>query len=299
MGGGLRGATNPPLSARSGASERGPTWRDGRPLFVAEAPGGAPAPGSLDAPETLSMDEHEFVWIGLADPTDDELAILQTKFDLHPLAVEDAQHAHQMPKVDVYGNQMFVVTRTAHLEDGRIAYGETAIFVGPRFIISARHGSTRGHIELRHQLEAAPALLQHGVDYVLHAILDFIVDGYTPVVEAIEDEVLEMERRALDTFLGRAEVTRIFTVRRDLMKFRRVLGPMEEMAGRLTHLDFPCLDAEVKPYFRDVLDHVRRVQSRVGGLGEVLTSVFEVSGLLETQRQSAITRKLAAWAAIE
>ena len=120
-------------------------------------------------------------------------------YDLHPLAVEDALKADQLPKVDVYGDQLFVVARTAHLEDGVIAYGETAMFVGHSHIISVRHGSARTHRALRDQLEAAPHLLMHGVDYVLHAILDFIVDGYLPMVEAIEEEVLAMEHRRRST----------------------------------------------------------------------------------------------------
>jgi len=252
----------------------------------------------LKAPGSLDLTEGEFAWIGLYEPDEDELRILQDRFGLHPLAVEDALKAHQIPKVDVYGDQLFVVARTAHLEGEDIGYGETDFFVGPSHIITVRHGSARAHIELRQQLEAAPTHLKHGVDYVLHAVLDFIVDGYFPIVEAIEEEVLAMERRALDAFLDREEVSRIFDLRRDLMRFRRILGPMEEMASRLEHHDMPCIDAEVQPYFRDVRDHVRRVASLVEGVRDILSSVFEASTLLEQQRQGAIVRQLAAWAAI-
>jgi magnesium transporter len=203
-----------------------------------------------------------------------------------------------MPKIDVYGDQLFVVARTAHLEDEVIGYGETDIFVGQTHLITVRHGSARAHVDLRQHLEAAPAHLKHGVDYVLHAVLDFIVDGYFPIVEEIEEEVLSMERHALDSFLSRNEINRIFAMRRELMRFRRLLGPMEEVANRLEHHDQPCIDPEVRPYFRDVGDHVRRVASLVEGLRDVLASVFEVATLLEQQRQSDITRRLAAWAAI-
>lgn len=243
-------------------------------------------------------DKSEFVWIGIANPTAEELRLLQQKYDLHPLAVEDALKADQLPKVDVYGDQLFVVARTAHLQEGAIAYGETAIFVGHSHIISVRHGSARTHQALRHQLEAAPSLLTHGVDYVLHAILDFVVDGYLPLVEAIEEEVLEMERRTIDHFLGREEINRIFARRRELIRFQRVLGPMSEVASKLVRQDLPCVDPETRLYFSDVLDHVRRVQTMVDGLREVLNSVFEFSNLLEQQRTGAITRQLAAWAAI-
>jgi magnesium transporter len=246
----------------------------------------------------LELAAGEFVWIGLHEPDATELRTLQDRFGLHPLAVEDALAAHQLPKVEVYGDELFVVTRTAQLIDDHIAYGETCIFVGPNHVITVRHGSARAHSGLRAQLEASPGLLRHGVDYVLHAILDFVVDGYLPIVEGIEEAVLLMEQQALDAFLSRYEIRRIFQLRRELVRFRRILGPMEEVAGRLEHLDTPCVDPEVRPYFRDVLDHVRRVSSRVDGLRETLGSVLEVSNLLEQQRQGAITRKLAAWAAI-
>jgi magnesium transporter len=253
---------------------------------------------SIDEKVDCPADKSEFVWIGLCDPTDDEMRVLQQQYGLHPLAIEDAVKADQLPKVDTYDDQLFVVARTAHLEGDTIDYGETAIFVGHSHIISVRSGSARSHKVLRAQLEASPTLLMHGVDYVLHAILDYIVDGYLPIVESIEDEVLAMEQRTLDHFLGRTEITRIFTLRRELVRFQRVLGPMSEVAGKIVRLDLPCIDVEAKPYFSDVLDHVRRVQTMVDGLRDVLSSVFEFSNLLEQQRTGDITRQLAAWAAI-
>jgi magnesium transporter len=253
---------------------------------------------SIDEKIDCAHDKSEFVWIGIADPTVEELRTLQEHYDLHPLAVEDALKADQLPKIDVYGEQLFVVARTAHLEADEIAYGETAMFVGHSHIISVRHVSARTHRALRDQLEAAPSLLMHGVDYVLHAILDFVVDGYLPMVETIEEEVLAMEQRAIDSFLGRNEINRIFTLRRELIRFQRVLGPMGEVAGKFARQDLPCIDPETRPYFSDVLDHVRRVQAMVDGLREVLSSVFEFSNLLEQQRIGTITRQLAAWAAI-
>jgi magnesium transporter len=246
----------------------------------------------------LALNPGEFVWIGLVEPDEAELRLLQAQFRLHPLAVEDALSAHQLPKVEIYGQELFVVARTAEMVGGRISYGETHVFMGSRYIVTVRHGSARAHSELREHMEAAPGLLRHGPDYVLHALLDFIVDGYLPIVDGIEEEVLEMERSTLDAFLSRADIRRLFMLRRQLLRFRRILGPMDEVASRLEHLDTPCIDAEVRPYFRDVADHVRRVTSQVEGLRDVVASVFEVSNLLEQQRQGVITRKLAAWAAI-
>ncbi|MEW6538297.1 MAG: magnesium and cobalt transport protein CorA [Pseudomonadota bacterium] len=249
-------------------------------------------------PEELALEPGEFVWIGLYEPTDAEIDVLVERFKLHPLAVEDALAAHQMPKVEVYGRELFVVARTAMKIDDRLAYGETHVFVGDDHVVSIRHGSARAHNHLRTQLEASPLQLKKGPDFVLHGILDFIVDAYAPIVDDVEDSVLEMEQRTLDAFLSRLEIRRLFTLRRELLKFRRILGPMEEVLGRLQSLDLPCIDPDVRPYFRDVGDHVRRVNSRLGGLNDILSSVFEVANLLEQQRQGLITRKLAAWAAI-
>jgi magnesium transporter len=255
-------------------------------------------PISIEEKVDCADDKSEFVWIGIADPTEEEMHSLAASYNLHPLAVEDALKANQLPKIDVYDDQLFVVARTAHLEGEHIDYGETAIFVGHSHIISVRHGSTRAHTALREQLEKSPRLLMHGVDYLLHAILDYIVDGYVPLIEDLEEEVLEMETKAVDSFLGRDEVSRIFTVRRELIRFQRLLGPMGEVAQKLARQELPCIDPEVHIYFRDVQDHVRRTQARVDGLREVLISVFELSSLLEQQRTGTITRQLAAWAAI-
>ena len=246
----------------------------------------------------LRLKPGEFVWIGLHEPTDEEFDVLVQRYRLHPLAVEDALAAHQMPKVEVYGRELFVVARTAARIDERIAYGETHIFVGDDHVISIRHGSSRAHKTLRAQLEASPDELKRGPDFVLHGILDFIVDAYAPIVDESEDAVLEMEQKTLDAFLSRVEIRRLFTLRRELLKFRRIMGPMEEVTRRLQSLDLPCIDADVRPYFRDVSDHVQRVNSRLGGLNDILSSVFEVANLLEQQRQGGITRKLASWAAL-
>lgn len=246
----------------------------------------------------LALAEGEYLWIGLHEPSDDEFDVLVRRFHLHPLAVEDALTAHQIPKLEVYGSELFIVARTAQAKGDRILYGETHVFIGPNYVITIRHGSARAHTQLRAQLEASPHQLKHGPDFILHGVLDFIVDGYIPIIDAIEDKVLEMEQVALDRFLSRTDITRLFHLRRELLRFSRVLGPMEEVCVKLQSLDLPCIDREVRPYFRDVADHVRRVSSRAAGLRDILASVFEVSNLLEQQRQGVITRKLAAWAAI-
>ncbi len=243
-------------------------------------------------------EEGEFVWIGLAEPTPEELASVAACFGLHPLAVEDAQNHRQLPKAEQYGDQLFLVLRTAYLEGERIAYGQTALFLGPGFIVSVRHGSERAHSALRAHLEAAPSALAQGPDFVLHAIMDFIVDGYFPIVEQFEDEALAMETTTSDRFLGRDTILRIFAMRREVVRFQRVLGVMTDVAARLANVATPQIDADMRPYFRDVYDHVVRAEYRLGGLREILGSVMETSNVLEMQRQGETTRRLAAWAAL-
>jgi magnesium transporter len=242
--------------------------------------------------------QGDFIWIGLHEPGEGSLQKIQDHFCLHPLAVEDALDPRHLPKMETYGDHLFLVARTAHLHDDRIEYGNTAIFVGRQFIITVRHGSDRAHTRLRAQLEATPWLLKHGPDYVLHAILDFVVDGYFPVVDQVEEKVLAMEDHAIEMFLSRTETSRLFMVRRELFKLQRILGPMEDLASQFLNLHLPQIDNDIHPYFRDLLDHIRRLIYRVAGLRDTLTSVIETSGLLEQQRQGAITRQLAAWAAI-
>ncbi|MBB3808592.1 magnesium and cobalt transport protein CorA [Pseudochelatococcus contaminans] len=240
----------------------------------------------------------DFVWIGLLEPTAEEMTALQKTYNLHPLAVADSRVLRQLPKVDVFGDQLFVIAKTAHLENDRIYYGQTAIFVGEQHIITVRQGSARMHSDLRAHLEDSPQLLKHGPDYVLYAILDFIVNGYVPTVQTIEDSVLDMERHMLSSFLGRDEIARLFHLRRQLILFQRILGPMSEVTGRLATVELPVVNEKSHPFFKDVQDHVKRVETTVEGLREIMISVFEASNLFEQQRQGDITRKLAAWAAI-
>jgi magnesium transporter len=263
-------------------------YRDGK--VVREIDLGKSIP-QLEKPE-------DFIWIGLHGTDDGALKKIQDHFCLHPLAVEDALDPRHLPKLDVYGDHLFLVIRTLNLEHDHIGYGNTAIFVGKQFVITVRHGSNRAHSPLRSQLETTPWLLKHGSDYVLHAIINFVVDGYFPIIDSLEEEILAIEDRAFEMFLSRTETARLFNRRRELFRLQRILGPMEDVVGQILNLNLPQIDKESHPYFRDLLDHIRRVQYRVAGLRDALTSVIETSGLLEQQRQGAITRQLAAWAAI-
>ena len=254
----------------------------------------------------VALDEHvqwdksrsDFCWIALHDPTAEELHAIQTTYQLHPVAIDNAMHPLCPPKLEVYNDELYVVAQTAELVGDTIRYGKMAIFTGHNHLITVRHGHAGELGTLRKQLEASPALLGKGVDYVLHAILHRIVDHYLPIFEMIEDDVLAMERRSLGDFLGREDVARIFALRCELTHFQRTLGAMAELVRKLVRGHFPCISADVRPYFNDVADHVDRVQTMVNGLLQVLSSVFEFSSLLEAQRMGRNTRQLAAWAAV-
>ena len=253
---------------------------------------------ALDERVELNEDRSGFCWIALSEPSDDELSAIQTTYNLHPLAIDNAMHPLCPPKLEVYNDELYIVAQTAELVGDRIVYGKMAIFTGHNHLITVRHGNGGALGNLREQLEGSPTLIGKGADYVLHAILHRVVDRYLPIFEMIEDDVLEMERMSLDDFLGREEVARIFELRSELTRFQRTLGAMGELVRKLVRGHFPCISAEAAPYFSDVADHVHRVQSMVDGLLLVLSTVFEASSLLEAQRIGVITRKLASWAAI-
>jgi magnesium transporter len=256
-------------------------------------------PLAVDGTPRKQLPKQGFDWVGLAEPSQAELDLVRQQFALHPLAIEDALNGNQTPKVEVYGQQLFLIARTAVIGEGEnIAYGQTAIFLGRDFVVTVRQGSTRAHNDLRQRLEANAERLSEGPDFVAHAILDFVVDGYQPIIDHLETAVQTIEERAIDAFPEPATIRRIFRLRRQLRKFERIIGPMEEVCDRLTGHDLPAIDHSAQIWFRDVLDHTRRTLARVNGLKETLASIVDTAGLLEQHRQGEMTRSLAAWAAI-
>jgi len=238
------------------------------------------------------------VWIGLFEPSEDMLARVQAQFNLHPLAIEDAGKAHQQPKIEQYGESLFIVARTAQMLESRIAFGETHIFVGKGYVVSVRHGASVSYAKVRERCESCPTLLSHGEDYILYAILDFIVDNYAPVLEAINDEVEEIEDAILNKSLDHENIDRIYLLRRDLLRLRNAAWPLLDVCQRLAHTEAFAIDAAMQPNFRDVTDHVRRVKEEIDTLREVLAFAFEASLMTGQMSQTGITRKLASWAAI-
>ncbi len=249
---------------------------------------------ALDA-SMPQYDESAIIWIEALDPVDSDFAVLQERFGLHSLAVKESMSPVPVPKVHVYDDQIFVVLKMARLERDEIKYAGINAFLSRQHIITVRHGDNAAQVHAHEQLRSGSRLRP---DFILHAITDFVVNGYFPVVEMVEDEVLSLEQHLLDSFLDRDEITRLFRLRREAIHLQHVLTRMADVCGKLANLEVPCIGAEAKPYFRDVHDRLVRLDTMTRGLVEVIRAVFEASNLLEQQRQGITTRQLAAWAAI-
>lgn len=238
------------------------------------------------------------VWIGLLEPSDALLHKVQQEFGLNDLAIEDAAQAHQRPKLQRYGDSLFVVARTAEMVGDRIAFGETHLFVGCGYVVSIRHGPSTSYGKVRAHAEASPNLLKQGEAFILHSILDFIVDNYQAVIERVQDEAEEIENDLLAERLTPAQVKRLYILRRDLLRLRTGVGPLVELCRRLEHNDLLRMDAPMELLFRDVTDHVRSAQEEIDALREMLSFCFDASVQTSQSQQTIISRQLAAWAAI-
>ena len=253
---------------------------------------------SIDEAGEWSKRQGHVVWIGLLEPSYDLLGRVQAQLNLHDLAIEDAGKPHQHPKLEQYGDSLFIVARTAQLVEGRIAFGETHIFMGRGYVVTVRHGASTTYRTVRDQCESCPTMLSHGEQYILHAVLDFIVDNYMPVLETVHNEVEALEDGVLVTALHRTEIERLYMLRRDLLRLRSAAAPLAEVCQRLEHAEVLPIDTAMQLLFRDVSDHVRRIQSEIDSLRELLAFVVETSLMTGQMQQTAITRQLAAWAAI-
>lgn len=238
------------------------------------------------------------VWIGLHEPDMALLGAVQKQFDLHEFAIEDANNAHQRPKIEQYGEALFIVARTAQLVEGRIAFGETHIFVGEGYLVSVRHGASTSYKPVRERCESCPRALARGEDYILYAILDFIVDNYSPVLESIHEEIEDIEDDVLAHAITKAQIERLYMLRRDLLRLRNAIGPLVEVCRRLEHDELSMVRATMQPLFRDVTDHVRNIQERIDSMREVLAFAFEASLLVGQAQETAVSKKLASWLAI-
>ncbi|MEX2194496.1 MAG: magnesium/cobalt transporter CorA [Thermoleophilaceae bacterium] len=242
--------------------------------------------------------DDAFVWIGLHEPTEEEFESLTREFGLHELAVEDAIKAHQRPKLEVYEGMVFVVLKTVRwLADERdLEFGEILLFVGRGFVISVRHGEHSELHDVRLALEHRPELLGHGETAVAHAIVDRVVDGYEPVISALEIEVEELEQEVFSASRTNP-VEQIYELKRESIELHRAVAPLTGPLDRLARGELAVPD-EVRSYFRDVHDHVVRSNERVEALRELLTSVLEANLTQVSVRQNEDVRRISAWVAI-
>ena len=182
--------------------------------------------------------------------------------------------------------------------DGRISFGETHIFVGRGYVVSVRHGTSTSYAQVRQRAESCPAVLAHGEDYILYALLDFIVDNYLPVLEMVNTEVEAIEDRVFAGELNQAEVQRLYMIRRDLLRLRNAASALVDVCSRIQRVEVRPIEPSMQPLFRDVTDHIHRVQDEIDALREVLAFAFEASMMAGQVQQTHISRRLAAWAAI-
>jgi len=258
-------------------------------------------------------DQHGLAWIGLYRPTEEEFTSVAEEFGLHELAVEDAIQAHQRPKLERYGNTLFVVLRPARYLDApeEVKFGEIHVFVGEDFVITVRHGEAPALSEVRKRLEADTELLRRGPEAILYAIMDRVVDGYAPVVRGLENDIDEIET---EVFSGNPGVSRrIYELSREVIEFQRATKPLAAMLGNLiAGFEKYGIDPELQRYLRDVQDHVLQVVEQVDGFRELLQSILsvnltlvslaqneEVKNLTEASiDQNEEVKKISSWAAI-
>jgi magnesium transporter len=255
-------------------------------------------PLSIEKAAVAARGDGEFVWLGLRDPSDEEMETAARAFELHELAVEDAEHAHQRPKLEDYEDSYFAVLRPARYDDAReeVEFGEIHLFLGPRYVIAVRHGAASELAPARQRLEQRPDLMREGPAAAVWAILDKVVDDYLPVVEGIDNDIEEVEA---EIFTRQGEPTqRIYFLKREVIEFHRAVAPLLTPLEQLERGAFPQYGPELQSFFRDVADHARRVDEQVMSQRELLTSILEANLALQSVRQNEVVRQISAWAAI-
>jgi magnesium transporter len=264
---------------------------------------GCREPGKLPLDHACEAGQEEgaFTWIGLYEPTAEEFEAITEEFNLHPLAVEDALSAHQRPKLERYGDMVFLVLKTAHYDDEHesILVGEIMVFAGDGFVITVRHGDGSELGEVRKTLEADPEHLKRGEMAAVHAILDRVVDDYEPVVDGLDEDVAQVERQLFAGEGGGEDPTaRIYKLGREVLTFSRVASPLITPAEVLAGGKVDVIDEELRAYFRDVHDHLYRVRQQVEGFHELLSSLLQANLAQVTVRQNNDMRRISAWVAI-
>jgi magnesium transporter len=257
--------------------------------------------GEVDLPHAYRAcrDDGCFAWIGLFEPSEEEFDSLRREFDLHPLAVEDAIHAHERPKLEMYGDMALLVLKTARYVDPNevVKLGEILLFVGHDFLITVRHGEASDLHGVRERMEANPDLLRAGPGAVVHAIVDKVVDDYSPAINGLEQDVEEVENEVFSP--GRPDRTeRIYKLKREVLAFYHAAAPLLDPLDMLARGHYEIIPHEVRAYFRDVNDHLLRFHQQLEGLRDLLTAVLQANLAQVTVRQNEDVRKISAAVAI-
>jgi magnesium transporter len=239
-----------------------------------------------------------FVWVALKDATPDELETVQHQFGLHELAVEDARAGHQRPKIEEYGDSLFFVLHLVEIVDGEVNVGEVDVFVGPNYVVSIRNRSEQGFLGVRARAESEPELLKLGSGFVAYALMDAVADRYFPVLDALERELEQIERQIFTGSKARASIQQLYELKHKVQELRHAVTPLMEVLGKLYGSRVPQVCARIQEYFRDVHDHLYRINSSIDSMRETIATAIQVNLSMVTIEESEVTKRLAAWAAI-
>ena len=253
---------------------------------------------TLDGISEVLREPGTFVWVGLHEPDEALLLKLQEEFDLHDLAIEDAHKAHQRTKLEAYGDSLFLVVQTAQLLDGNLAFGETQIFFGPRYLVTVRHGASLSYAPARRSCEQAHELMRNGPSYGLYGVLDFIVDNLLPIIRDFREELHLLEADIFAETFKRSTVRRLYDMQRDLMTLRLAVAPLQDITSQLVRLHPQLIPDDLRVYFRDVYDHVFRVNESISAMREMLGAAINVNLSLVTFGQNEVMKRLAGYAAL-
>ena len=239
-----------------------------------------------------------FVWVALKDATPEELDEMKRQFDLHELAVEDARHGHQRPKIEEYGDSLFAVLHMIEPEGDQLHVGELSIFVGKNYVLSVRNRAQQGFASVRTRSEHEPHLLKHGAGFVFYALIDTVVDRYFPILDAVEDELEAVEARIFDGSPGRANIEALYAIKQKLMVLKHAVGPLQEALGRLYGGRVPAVCAYTQEYFRDIADHLQRINQSIDSQRDMVITALSVNLSMITIGEAETVKRLAAYAAL-
>tara|TARA_R110001599_G_scaffold64023_4_gene179539 strand:+ start:223839 stop:224804 length:966 start_codon:yes stop_codon:yes gene_type:complete len=239
-----------------------------------------------------------FVWVALKDAEPLEMLKLQQQFGLHELAVEDANHGQQRPKIEEYDNSLFAVVQTAEMIDGMLHVGELDVFVGKNYVLSVRNRSNQGFLGVRARCEQEPHQLRKGPAFVLYALMDAVVDRYFPVVEELEAELETIEEKIFDRGEQRHNIERLYELKREVVMMKHSVAPLMEAVGKLYGGRVPSICESTRDYFRDVGDHLYRINALIDAIRDTITTAIQVNLSMVTIEESEVNKRLAAWAAI-